>query len=436
MPPQNLEAEQAVLGGCLLDNAALYAALEHLGPDDFYKSAHKLLFETIVALNERGEPADILTVTDALRRSGDLDLAGGAAYVSALPEFVPTTANIAAHARIVKDKAMLRRLIQNANEIVNKSYEGSQNVDEILDESERAIFEVNQDRERRAFIPLKDALRDSFKTIEQLYEARDPVTGVATGFHELDKMTSGLQAGDLVIVAARPSMGKTSLALSFAENAGMAEEPTAAAIFSLEMSTDQLVMRMLCSQARVDSWKLRGGYASQRDLDSLVRAADKLSHAPIYIDDTPSQTILELRAKARRLKSEKNVGLILVDYLQLMRSRQAESREREISEISRGLKALAKEVELPVVALSQLNRGVEQRPDKRPMLSDLRESGAIEQDADVIMFIYRDEVYNAESPDKGLAEVIVGKQRNGPVGRVSLRFFGEHTRFENLASDG
>lgn len=374
VPPQNVEAEQAVLGGCLLDNQAIYAAVEHIGPDDFYKGAHRLLFEAVINLSERGEAVDILTVTDLLRKTGELDMAGGAAYIAALPESVPTTANVAAHARIVKEKALLRKLINTASHLVSQGYEGSQDVDELLDEAERTIFEVNQDRERRAFTSVKDALKDSFKTIERLYEERNPVTGVTTGFHELDKITSGLQPGDLVIVAGRPSMGKTTLAVGFAENAAtMANDPTPCAIFSLEMSTDSLVMRMLCSQARVDSWKLRGGYASQRDLDNLVRAADRLSQAPIFIDDTPAQTVLEVRAKARRLKSEKNIGLILVDYLQLMRGRTSESREREISEISRGLKSLAKELSVPVVALSQLNRGVESRPDKRPMLSDLRE---------------------------------------------------------------
>ena len=437
LPPQNIEAEQSVLGGCLLEGSAVFSVFEILKPEDFYKSAHRVLFEAVIALSEQGEAVDILTVSDHLRKTGDLEVAGGVAYVSSLPDFVPTTAHLASYAKIVKEKALLRKLIFAASNIVTQGYEGQQDVGMLLDEAERTVFQVNEDRDRRAFTPVKDALKESFRTIERLYETKNPVTGVTTGFTDLDKLTSGMQASDLIIIAGRPSMGKTALALCLAENAATdPKNPVGAAVFSLEMATDQLVMRMLCSQAKVDSWKLRTGFAVQRDLDNLVRAADKLSQAPIYIDDTPAQTVLEVRAKARRLKSEKNIGIIIVDYLQLMRGRAGtDSREREISEISGGLKALAKELKVPIVALSQLNRGVESRPDKRPMLSDLRESGAIEQDADVIMFIYRDEVYNKETPDRGIAEVIIGKQRNGPTGIARLRFFGEYTRFEDLAGE-
>jgi replicative DNA helicase len=330
--------------------------------------------------------------------------------------------------------------MHTASEIIQRGHEGGGDVDAFLDEAERTIFEIGQDRARVGFVHLKEALKRSFKQIEQLYEKRSPVTGVPTGFTEIDRMTSGLQPGDLVILAGRPSMGKTALALNMAENASMhADGETGVAVFSLEMSTDQLVMRMLTSQGKVDASKLRAGYASQRDLDGLVHAADRLSRAPIFIDDTAAITILEMRAKSRRLLAEKGIGLIIVDYLQLMRGRPVqsmESREREISEISRGLKSLAKELKVPVVALSQLNRSLESRTDKRPMLSDLRESGALEQDADVIMFVYRDEVYHKESEDRGVAEIIIGKQRNGPTGVARVRFFHEYTRFENLAGEG
>jgi len=342
--------------------------------------------------------------------------------------------------KIVREKSVLRRLIHTASEIIQKGHEAGGDVDTFLDEAERTIFEIGEDRARVGFVHLKEALKRSFKQIEQLYEKRSLVTGVPTGFTEVDRMTSGMQAGDLIILAGRPSMGKTALALNMAENAAMsAEGETGVAVFSLEMSTDQLVMRMLTSQGRVDASKLRSGYASQRDLDNLVRAADKLSRAPIFIDDTPAMTILEMRAKSRRLLSEKGIGLIIVDYLQLMRGRPGvsmESREREISEISRGLKSLAKELKLPVIALSQLNRSLETRVDKRPMLSDLRESGALEQDADVILFVYRDEVYHKETEERGIAEVIIGKQRNGPTGVAKVRFFHEYTRFENFAQEG
>ncbi|HVO32168.1 MAG TPA: replicative DNA helicase [bacterium] len=440
IPPQSLEAEQAVLGAILLDNAACYTAAEHLKAEDFYRAPHQVLFQAMMDLGTSNQPVDVLTLTEYLRKKELLDAAGGAAYLAGLSDTVPSTANLVHYAKIVREKAVLRRLIHTASSIIQRGHEPGGDVDLFLDEAERTIFEIGQDRAKQGFVPVKDALKRTFKVIEQLYEKRGAVTGVPTGFSEIDKMTSGLQPGDLIIVAGRPSMGKTAFALNMAENAALHQEfSTGVAVFSLEMGTDQLVMRMLTSQGRVDAQKLRTGYASQRDLDSLVRAADRLSRAPIYIDDTPAITILEMRAKARRLQSEHGVGLIIVDYLQLMRGRpQAgqESREREISEISRGLKAIAKELKVPVIALSQLNRGVESRPNKRPMLSDLRESGAIEQDADIVCFIYRDEVYNKETEDKGIAEVIVGKHRNGPTGMVKLTFLGEYTKFENFAAPG
>ncbi len=436
VPPQSLEAEQSVLGCILLDNSATFTAIENLRAEDFYRTPHQVLFRSMVELAEKNEPIDVLTLAEHLKKNGLLDAAGGPAYIAGLSDVVPSTANLVHYAKIVREKSVLRRLIHTASDIINRGHEAGGDVDLFLDEAEKTIFEIGQDRAKQGFVEVKDALKRSFKVIEQLYEKRGAVTGVPTGFEQIDKMTSGLQPGDLVIVAGRPSMGKTAFALNLGENAAMHPDlATGVAVFSLEMGTDQLVMRMLTSQGRVDAQKLRTGYASQRDLDQLVKAADKLSRAPIYIDDSAAISILEMRAKARRLQAEKGIGLIIVDYLQLMRGRQSggnESREREISEISRGLKSLAKELKVPVVALSQLNRSLESRTDKRPMLSDLRESGAIEQDADVIMFVYRDEVYNKETDRRGIAEIIIGKQRNGPTGTAEVRFFHEFTRFENL----
>ena len=437
IPPQNLEAEQSVLGAVLLDNSAAFTAMEHIKTDDFYFTSHRQIFESMAELAEKNHPIDILTLTEHLKKTDRLDAAGGAAYVASLSNVVPSTANIVHYAKIVREKATLRKLIHTASEIIQRGHEPGGDAEVLLDEAERTILEIGQGRGNQGFIALKDALKRTFRTLESLAEKRSAVTGVPTGFTELDKMTSGLQPGDLVIIAGRPSMGKTAFAVNIAENAAMhAEHGTPTAIFSLEMGTDQLVMRMLTSQGRVDAQKLRSGYASQHDLNNLVKAADKLSRAPIYIDDTANITIMEMRAKARRLQAEHGVGMIVVDYLQLMRGRAGSgreiSREQEIAEISRGLKALAKELKVPVVALSQLNRSLESRNDKRPMASDLRESGSLEQDADVIMFVYRDEVYNKETDERGIAEIIIGKQRNGPIGTVKTRFFHEFTRFENL----
>lgn len=434
LPPQNMEAEQSVLGGMLLDNEAISRVVEIIRPDDFYRDAHRKIFESIIDLYQKNEPADIVTLAASLKTKGRIDEIGGASYLATLVDGVPSAANIASHSKIVREKSILRSLIGGSTEIVERCYSDSGDVEEFVDAAEKIIFDIAQRRSVRGFTAVKDIVKDSFKAIEQLYERKQLITGVPTGYKELDKYTCGLQKSDLIIVAGRPSMGKTAFALNVAENAAI-EYNVPAAIFSLEMSKEQLVQRMLCSRAEVDASKLRGGFLKESDWPKLTRAAGLISEAPIFIDDTPAVTCLEVRAKARRLQREHDIGLIVIDYLQLMRasSGHIESREREISEISRSLKALAKELSIPVVALSQLNRSVESRQDKRPQLSDLRESGAIEQDADVIAFIYRDEMYNPESPDVGKAEVIIGKQRNGPTGTIKLAFRKQLTRFDDLA---
>ncbi|MBA2847774.1 replicative DNA helicase [Thermosulfuriphilus ammonigenes] len=434
LPPQNIEAEQCVLGSILIENSALLKVVEILRPEDFYREAHAKIFAAMLDLFERGEPIDLVTVHNALNDKAQLNEVGGPAYLAELAGLVPTAANIHYYARIVREKAILRELIRKTTEIAAACYDEIGSVDDILESAEQAIFEVSQARVKQAFYPLKRVINDSVRHIERLYERKELITGVPTGFHEFDRLTAGLQPSDLIIVAGRPSMGKTSFALNIAQYAALeAEIPTA--IFSLEMSKEQLALRMLCGEAKVDAHKVRTGFLSDRDWERLTRAADKLSRAPIFIDDTPGISVLEMRAKARRLKSEHGLGLIIVDYLQLMRGReQKDRREQEISEISRSLKAMAKELHVPVIALSQLNRKVEERPDKRPQLADLRESGAIEQDADVIVFIYRDEVYNKESPYKGTADIIIGKQRNGPTGEFRLAFLKQFSAFGNLAS--
>jgi len=430
----------SVLGGVLLENDALNRVLEILRPEDFYRENHRRIFEALIELSERSEPADLVTLNEALKRRGDLDDIGGSSYLGTLVDYVPTAANITYYCNLVKQKALLRRLGEVATEIVGKTFEGG-DVDELLDGAETAIFKIAENRTRPSFFPVKDILKDTFKNIEQLYERKELVTGVPSGFADLDHMTAGMQAGDLLIIAGRPSMGKTAFCLNLVEYASIrSEKKVPSVVFSLEMGKEQLVQRLLCSVAKVDATRLRVGELGASDWPKLTDAADKLSQAPVFIDDTPAITVLELRSKARRLKAEHGLGLIVVDYLQLMRGHNPESRQQEISEISRSLKALAKELSVPVVALSQLNRSLEQRTDKRPIMADLRESGAIEQDADVIMFVYREAVYcddcrNREKVcEKGHekdAEVIVGKQRNGPIGTIHLTFRGEYTRFEN-----
>ncbi len=445
LPPQSLEAEMSVLGGVLLENEALNRALESLRPEDFYRESHRKIFAALIDLSGKGDPADLVTLTASLQQRGDLDAVGGSSYLATLVDYVPTAANIAYYCRLVKEAAISRHLIRVATEIATRGYEGGE-VEQNLDWAEKSIFEITGMKTRPSYFSTREIMKDTFKAIERLYDRKEAVTGVPTGFSDLDTMTAGLQPGDLVIVAGRPSMGKTAFALNMIEQAAVhAEQKVPTIVFSLEMSKEQLVQRMLCSVSRVDASRLRTGHLGDSDWPKLTNGAGLLTEAPIYIDDTPAISVLELRSKARRLKAERNLGLIVVDYLQLMQGHNAESRQQEISEISRSLKALAKELSLPVIALSQLNRSLENRTDKRPIMADLRESGAIEQDADVIMFVYREAVYcescrNKEKTcDKGHeknAEIIIGKQRNGPIGTVNLTFRGEFTRFENQSRRG
>ncbi len=432
VPPQNLDAEESVLGGVLLDMHALDRVVEVMGADDFYRGSHRKIFRAMLTLSEKGEPIDLITLADTLKARGELQEIGGATYLAELADKVPSAANIVHYARIVREKAVLRSLINVCSEIVTRCYNGEEDIERFLDEAERLIFDVSEKRIRPSFFKMGDMIMDTIKLVEKLYERKELVTGVPTGFLDLDRMTAGLQPSDLIIVAARPSVGKTAFVLNIAQYVTL-HANTAVGIFSMEMAKEQLVLRMLCSEARVDNAKVRTGYLGERDFPRLAMAAGRLAEAPIYIDDTPAQNVLELRAKTRRLKREANIGLVIIDYLQLMRGLDAqENRTQELSEISRSLKSLAKELNIPVVALSQLNRQVEQRADKRPVMSDIRESGSIEQDADVIMFIYRDEVYKPDSQDEGVAEIIIGKQRNGPTGTVRLAFRKEYTRFDNL----
>jgi replicative DNA helicase len=432
----------SILGGILLDNEAINRVLEIITPDELYRESHRKIMRAMIDLNDRGEPCDLVTLTSMLKKNGELEDAGGGAYLSTLVEYVPTAANIAYYCRIVKEKGVSRKLISAATEIATRGYDEQTNVEELLDNAQKVIFEISENKLRPAFFPVSAILKDTIKNIEYLYERKEHVTGVPTGFVDLDEKTAGFQRGDLIIIAGRPSMGKTAFALNIAQYASIhAQPPQPVAVFSLEMSKEQLVTRLLCCEARVDASRLRTGHLIDSDWDKLMRGASALHESKIFIDDTPAISVLELRAKARRLKAEEGIGLIVIDYLQLMRGGPSiESRQQEISEISRSLKALAKELSVPVVALSQLNRSLENRPNKRPVMSDLRESGAIEQDADVIMFVYRDAVYCDKCKNKEMtcdedhersAEVIIGKQRNGPIGTVNLVFMGEFTKFEN-----
>ena len=433
VPPQSLDAEQSVLGGILLDNTALDRLVEVLQAEDFYREAHRKIFRGMHRLSERSEPVDLITLSEELRGRGELADLGGAAYLGELAERVPTAANILQYARIVRDKAILRGLITTATAIAARGYEPGQDVKDLVERAEQEIFSISDREVRPAFVRIDALLGDAFRKIDRLHDQRTPVTGVPTGFADLDKLTAGLQPSDLVVVGGRPSMGKTAFCLNIAEHAALRAD-SGVAVFSLEMSKEQLAMRMLCSEARVDLARVRTGHLTDREFRELAEAAARLSYAPVYVDDSPAMSVLELRAKARRLHRDPaaKLKLIVVDYLQLMRSSEGkDSREQEISEISRSLKALAKELNVPVVALSQLNRQVESRDRGKPRLADLRESGAIEQDADVIMFIYREEVYVEDTDKQGVAEIIVAKQRNGPIGSVELTFLREYTRFEN-----
>jgi len=433
VPPQNIEAEIAVLGSMLLEEEAIGQAVEAVNSSFFYKDAHKKIFQAIVDLYSANKAVDLVTLTEELKKTGALEEAGGAAYLTELTAAVPTAANVAHYARIVKEKAILRNLINTATQIVTRSYDGQQDASVLLDKAEKEIFDITGSQLKGISVSIKEIIKDSIETIEGFYRRKAHVTGLAMGFDDLDMMTAGLHNGELIIVAGRPSMGKSALATCIAEYAGVQEQKPVA-IFSLEMAKEQLVQRMLCSHARVELQKARSGFLTQADWPKLVTAAGKLAEAPIYIDDSAALTALELRAKARRMKSQYNLELIIVDYLQLMTNpSRADNRQQEISEISRSLKALAKELSLPVIAVSQLSRAPEKRESYRPRLSDLRESGAIEQDADVVMILFREEYYNPKETNKGIAEIIVAKQRNGPVGSQKLMFLSEYTRFENLS---
>jgi replicative DNA helicase len=436
LPPQNVEAEESLLVAILIDNSALLEIVELVTADNFYRGAHKKVFACMIDLFEKDEPIDLITVTNLLKKKNQLEDIGGAAYLAGLIDSVPSAVNPRHYAKIIYEKSCLRQLIEKSNEITRQCFEGNRDLDDIVDLAERSIFEISENKTKKSFHAISEIIDGNIETLEENQNNKSLITGVSTGYTDLDRMTSGFQNSDLIIIAARPSMGKTALALNIARNAAV-ENDTPSAIFSLEMAKEQLSMRMLCSDARVDSSRLRSGFFSMEDWENITEAAGILSESPIYIDDSPVISATEIRAKARRLKMDKNIGMVIIDYLQLMRSnRTMERRDLEISDISRSLKALAKELSLPVVALSQLNRMLEQRNDKRPRLSDLRESGALEQDADVVAFIYRDEVYNNEenNPHKGTAEIILAKQRNGPTGTVTLSFLNSYTRFENFIS--
>ncbi len=433
IPPQNLEAEQCVLGAMLIDEEAIALALEILDEDWFYEETHRKIYSAILDVYNNRKNVDLITLTDRLKSEGLMETVGGGAYLSHLIDMVPTSANAEHYAGIVKEKGILRKLIKNATQIVSHCFESKGHVQEVVDNAERLIFEVADLKHQQSSAHIKDLVKSNIALIDNLYQRKEHVTGLATGFTEFDRLTSGLQASDLVILAGRPSMGKSALAISMVQHIGT-ELKRAIAFFSLEMSKEQLVQRMLCSQARVDAHKVRSGYLSPSDWPKLTSAAGKLSSASIFIDDTPAISALELRAKARRLKMHHDIQLLVLDYLQMMQGHtRSDSRQQEISDISRAIKALARELKIPIIALSQLSRAVESRQNHRPQLSDLRESGAIEQDADVVVLLMREEYYNPTEDNKGIAEAIIAKQRNGPVGTVKLTFIKEYMRFENLA---
>lgn len=433
VPPNDIEAEQAVIGSMLTDKEAVIAAIEVLKPEDFYREDNKAIYTAIISLYNRSEPIDIITIKDELTSNGNFENVGGLEYLASLPDKVPTTANVEKYIKIVEEKSTLRTLIKTANELIALGYDPTQDVETIMDQAEKRIFDVMQKRNQKGYSSIKDILVDTFTRLEQLYNQKQHITGVPTGFADLDYKTSGLHNSDLVLIAARPAMGKSAFALNIATYAATkAKVPVA--IFSLEMSKEQMANRILCSEAMVDSNKVRTGKIEDDDWGKLAAASGELSEAGIYIDDTPGISIMEIRAKCRKLKLEKNIGLVVIDYLQLVQGsgKRGGSREQEISEISRSLKILAKEINVPVIALSQLSRAPEQRPDHRPMLSDLRESGAIEQDADIVIFLYRDDYYNEESEKKNIAEVIISKHRGGSTGTVELLWLGNYTKFANI----
>ena len=435
MPPASVEAEQAVLGAMLLKPDAVTTAAEELSSDDFYRETHRLIYEAMMELKDRTEPVDLVTLTEQLKKADKLAKIGGIPALSLIANSVPTAANVHYHARIVHEKAQLRSLISAATEIAGAAYESADEVEDIMDNAEKRILAVSSGKRSKDFVPLQEILLDTLEQIDARYNNKGSITGLPTGFTELDHLTAGLQKSDLILVAARPSMGKTAFTLNIAAHVVLrAREPVA--FFSLEMSKEQLVQRLLCSEGRIDSQRLRVGELEEKEWGDLIDTANRLSAAPLYIDDTPSITVMELRSKARRLKAEHGLSLIVIDYLQLMQgraSKNGDNRQQEISEISRSLKALARELNVPVIALSQLSRSVESRQVKRPMLSDLRESGSLEQDADIVMFLYREDYYDPETENKNITEVIIAKHRNGPVDTVDLTFLKQFTKFGNLS---
>ena len=433
VPPHDLEAEQAIIGSMLTDRDAVISAIEILKEEDFYREDNKVIYTAILNLYNRAEPIDIITVKSELESMGKFEQVGGLEYLAELPEKVPTTANAMKYIKIVEEKSTLRRLIKTANEIIELGYSPTEDVEDIMEGAEKKIFNIMQEKNQKGYAPIKDVLVESFTKLEELYNRKQHITGVPSGFTELDYRTAGFHGSELILIAARPAMGKTAFALNIATNAAVkANVPVA--VFSLEMSKEQLVNRILCSESMVDSNKVRTGKLEEDDWTKLAGAIGPLSEAEIFIDDTPGINITEIRAKCRKLKLEKNIGMVVIDYLQLIQgsNKRGGSREQEISEISRSLKILAKELDVPVIALSQLSRAAEQRPDHRPMLSDLRESGAIEQDADIVMFLYRDDYYNQDSEKKDIAEIIIAKHRGGSTGTVELLWLGSYTKFVNL----
>ncbi len=434
IPPQSIEAEQSVLGSMLIDKEVVPVVMEILKPEDFYRPDHREIYNVIIELFDKAQPIDLITVSERLKLHGKLELVGGLEYLSNIATEVPTTANVKHYSKIVEEKALLRKLIKASSDIVDLGFNASEEVSYILDKAEQSVFDILQKRSSQGFVPIKDVLVDTFNNLEEMYNNKGNITGIPTGFTDLDFKTSGLHNSDLILIAARPAMGKTAFALNLAQNAAV-HSHVPVAVFSLEMSKDQLVNRILCSEAMVDSNRMKTGKLEDNDWQKVAKALAPLSEAPIYIDDTPGVSITEIRAKCRRLKLEHNLGLVVIDYLQLMQGsgkKGGENRQQEISEISRSLKILAKEINVPVICLSQLSRAPEARTDHRPILSDLRESGAIEQDADIVMFLYRDDYYNPETEKKNIAELIIAKHRNGSTGTVELVWLGQYTKFANL----
>lgn len=437
VPPHNMEAEYSVLGGALLSKQAFFRVVEVVRPEHFYKEAHRLIYEAMLEIYNRNEPIDEITLCAELTSKGVLSQIGGQAYVASLTDYVPTPANISYYAAIVRDKSVARRLISVGADLTTMAMDESNTRDYLLGEAERMVFEISQQSRSEDFYPIREIIKENFQTIDRLFQAQEPVSGVPSGFTDLDRLTTGFQSSTMIIVAGRPAMGKTAFALNMAQHAALTAN-MGIALFSLEMAKEELVMRMLCSQARIDMHRIKEGKINQQDWKDLAAAAGVLGDAPIYINDKADIDLYEMRSQCRRLKLDKDIRLVVIDYLQLMKGHgRAESREREISEISRGLKMMSKELQIPIMAISQLNRGVESRTDKKPMLSDLRESGALEQDADMIMFVHRPEYYNPDDESlRGKAEIILGKHRSGPTGTVEVAFIREYVRFDNLAKDG